>query len=163
MEVKDVEIIIPEGYVVDEEKSTFTKIVFKRKSLDYDDVAIKLFCNKRFYFIAEKGDIKPIEGNNTSDCLDANNATSEHQLECILAKNKLANVARYLNGDWGPVPASKGWYLVLFSGKKVGICATDFPESYLSSRIVFKTRELAEEAIKILSGETIKLALEPLY
>ena len=31
-----------------------------------------------------------------------------------------------------------------------------------SSRIIFKTKELAQQAIEILGEETVKLALEPL-
>ena len=41
---------------------------------------------------------------------DPNNATTEHQLECILAKNKLANVAKYLNGEWKPYKTDLGHF-----------------------------------------------------
>ena len=163
METNTLKIIPPEGYVVDVEKSTFKEIVFKPNRLNYDDVAMKLFHNKRLYAISKRGDIEMFNSHTCLDCLDANNATSEHQLKCILAKNKLANVARYLNGEWTLVPDSTACYLALSSGKEIDTCHTTCKKSYVTSRILFKTDEFAKQAIEILGEKTIKLALEPLY
>jgi len=97
---------------------------------------------------------------------DSNAATSKHQLECILAKNKLANVSRYLNGDWKPGKTNSGHFdtYVLFSTpNKDYIGYTKIEDCAHNSNVLFKSGELARQAIEILGEETVKLALEPLY
>lgn len=149
----------PKGYVVDEEKSTFTNVVFKPKSLTYDDVAEKLFHMKLFYATTERGDIMQYGLSCSSECLDVNNATSKYQLECILAKNRLANVALYLNDGWKPGENNFATYLSLNDEGNI-VC---YRGHYLSNgQVIFKTNELAQQAIEILGEDTIKLALEPL-
>lgn len=43
MENKELKIILPPGYIIDEENSTFECIKFKSKKLIYEDVANALF------------------------------------------------------------------------------------------------------------------------
>ena len=91
-----IEIEIPVSKEVDWETSAKQKqIVLKDKQLTYAAVCDKLF-EKGHYYIDSTGDIRFFKLAN--DC--PSNAIAKHQLECILAKNKLANVARYLNGEW---------------------------------------------------------------
>lgn len=164
--MKKLEIQIPEGKEIDWEASAKQKqIVFKDKQLTYADVCINLF-DIEHHFIGSDGNIYCSDSPAVM-CLT--NATTRHQLECILAKNQLANVARYLNGDWNVYETSKtkeghfnAYILWLIPTKsyigcsKITICSEN-------SNVLFKSKELAQQAIEILGEETVKLALEPLY
>lgn len=166
MEINELTIEIPDNKVVDwDESKKQNKVVLKDKQLTYKDVCEKLFENKEIFFTLSNGATNSISSSNI-DCLyDKNNATTEHQLKCILAKNQLANVAKYLNDGWKPTYTSAGHYdaWVLFTTPqkdyigtvKIGNCA-------YNSNVLFKSQEFARQAIKILGEETVKLALEPL-
>jgi hypothetical protein len=94
--MKKLEIEIPNEKEIDWEASAKQKqIVFKDKQLTYEAVCEKLF-ERGHYYTDSDGDICFLNWANDSP----NNASTEHQLKCILAKNMLANVARYLNGEW---------------------------------------------------------------
>ena len=157
-----IEIEIPVDKEVDWEASAKQKqIVFKDKQLTYEDVCEKLF-DKGHYFIDTKGEIVYL----SFAGLDANSAFTQHQLECILAKNMLANVARYLNGDWKPGKTSSGHfdaYVLYVTPDKNYIGYVKISNCSQNSNVLFKSTKLAKQAIEILGEETIKLALEPLY
>lgn len=156
MENKEIQIVPPEGYEVDKEKSTFEKIVFKKveEKLTYEKVADKLFTNEDHYYIDEDGNI--IEAHIGWQC--PNVAPTEHQLKRLLAINKLMNVAHYLNDGWEPdwEDNSEGKYCIIFNGF---ICTVENNVWANNGGVVFKSMELAEQAIEILGEETIKLAL----
>lgn len=153
-------IEIPNNKEIDWEASAKQKqIVFKDKQLTYEDVCEKLF-EEGHYHTDEDGNICFVDW--TNEC--PNNASTKHQLECILAKNKLANVAVYLNNGWKPnLSSDYGYCIVLdyYGDLKIDFCAILC--SYSLSKVVFKSKESAKQAIEILGEDTIKLALEPLY
>lgn len=160
--MKKLEIEIPNDKEIDWEESAKQKqIVFKDKQLTYEDVCDKLF-DKGHYHTDGNGDIHFVSWIN--DC--PNNASTKHQLECIIAKNKLANVARYLNGEWKSYEKSCAvskyiiWYNI--NENRLNISKTHNYCEY-TGNIIFKSQELAKQAIKILGEKTVKLALEPLY
>lgn len=157
-----IEIEIPVGKEVDWEASAKQKqIVLKDKQLTYKDVCKKLF-EKEHYFTDSDGHIHFT--NLPNKC--PNNASTKHQLECILAKNKLANVARYLNGDWKPGKTDLGHfdaYVLYATPNKDYIGYVKIRNCGHNSNVLFKSEKLAKQAIEILGEETIKLALEPLY
>lgn len=157
-----IEIEIPNNKEIDWEASAKQKqIVFKDKSLTYKEVCNKLF-DKGHYHTDANGNICFVERIN--DC--PNNTSTEHQLECILAKNKLANVARYLNGEWRWKLGSHDAFIIMdTSSTETGMCLQIDSYTYYSERanVLFKSREAAQQAIEILGEETVKLALEPLY
>lgn len=155
-----IEIEIPVDKEVDWEASAKQKqIVLKDKQLTYEDVCDELFT-KEHYCTDINGDIQLFTGL-ANDC--PNNASTKHQLECILAKNKLANVARFLNGDWRPT-LDETWYWLSVNISNV-VIVDSWPNRYSSNtgKIYFKSSELAKQAIEILGEETIRLALESLY
>ena len=160
--MKKLEIEIPNNKEIDWEASAKQeKIVFKDKQLTYKDVCKKLF-DKGHYHTDANGDICFVKWIN--EC--SNNASTQHQLECILAKNKLANVARYLNGDWKPGKTVLGHfnaYVLYVTPDKNYIGYIKIQECAHNSNVLFKSAELAKQAIEILGEETVKLALEPLY
>lgn len=158
-----IEIEIPVGKEVDWEASAKQKqIVLKDKQLTYKDVCNKLFKDGHYY-TDEDGDLFLNEtGANTCP----NNATTKHQLECLLAKNKLANIAKYLNNGWEPGKTYLGHfdaYVLFCTPNKDYIGYTKIQDCANNSNVLFKSSELAQQAIKILGEETIKLALSPLY
>ena len=160
MKENELTIEIPEEKIVDwEESKKQNKIVLKDKQLTYEDVCNKLF-NGETYYTNTNGKI--CSADITQYVTDPNNTTTKHQLECILAKNKLANVAKYLNDGWNPTVGYTAWYIISYGHNNIDIIDADFQHSHCSSRIIFKTKELAQQAIEILGRETVKHALEPL-
>lgn len=156
MENKELQIIPPEGYEIDKENSTFERIIFKKveEKLTYEKVAEKLFKYERHYYTNSDGKIK--EYSLGWHCPNA--APTEHQLQRLLAINKLMNIAHYLNNGWEPnwKDNSEGKYCIIFNGF---ICTVENNVWANHGGVVFKSMELAEQAIEILGEETIKLAL----
>lgn len=160
MKENELTIEIPDGKIVDwEESKKQNKIVLKDKQLTYVDVCKKLFKGKTYYTGAN-GEISSIDA--TQYATNPNNATTKHQLECLLAKNKLANVAKYLNDGWKPNKGDHVFYLTGYDDfeNKVYVGGYYFGEG--ENLILFKTQKVAQQAIEILGEEIIKLALEPL-
>lgn len=159
MKENELAIEIPDGKIVDwDESKKQNKIVLKDKQLTYEDICKKLF-KKTAYYTDIHGRIST---NNTGCIIDSNNASTEHQLECILAKNKLANVAKYLNDGWKPNKMEFYYGLDSFEDSFRITLYTYLKSDCYGSQFAFKSKELACQAIKILGKETIKLALEPL-
>lgn len=157
-----IEIEIPNGKEIDWEASAAQKqIVFKNKQLTY-----KVVCNKLFeeghYYIDSNGGIRFFKITNDSP----SNATTIHQLECILAKNKLANVARYLNGEWKWELGSREAFFIMDRSYEENIIDL-YIDKYTCyserANVLFKSKEAAQQAIEILGEKTVKLALTPLY
>ena len=161
MKENELTIEIPDGKIVDwDESKKQNKIVLKDKQLTYKDVCKELFKNKKIFYTGSDGDInivQPLDVMVDWIC-NKNNATIEHQLECILAKNKLANVAKYLNNGWKPNKGDFVFCLTHWEYLSVGMYHF---ENY-GNQIIFKNREVAQQAVEILGEETIKLALESL-
>ena len=147
----ELSIEIPDGKIVDwDESKKRNKIVFKDKQLTYEKI-----CDELLGMI----DI-PLFNTPSKD----GNAlvVNEHYLECILAKNKLATVAKYLNDGWKPLYDSDIFLLI---ETKTGVSEYEVMNGSCASdcgSIWFKSKELARQAIEILGEETVKLALEPL-
>lgn len=159
--MKKLEIEIPNGKEIDWEASAQQKqVVFKDKQFTYDDMCQKLFRNG-YCYIGMYGQVAT-NGRHEHFRTDPSNAKTAHQLDCILAKNMLANVAVYLNNGWKPdLNKDCGYCLILDDSVLVDSCTVQCP--YSSGQIMFKSSELAQQAIEILGEDMIKLALEPLY
>lgn len=157
-ETKELQIVIPEGYEIDEKNSTFEKIVFKKveEKLTYEKIAEKLFEYKEHYYTSDTGRIMKTD----IGWRCPNAAPTKHQLERLLALNKLMNVAHYLNDgwepDWNDIEQEKFYIYYSNVSKTIEI---DYNCVCNSGEVYFKSRELAGQAIKILGEETIKLAL----
>lgn len=158
MKENELTIEIPDNRVVDwDESKKQNRIVLKDKQLTYEDICKKLFKDNNIYYTNSHGRITSGVANYEAN--EPNNASTKHQLECILAKNKLANVAKFLNDGWKPNSGDHVYYLT---------CELDelYTNKYsfyaCANLIVFKTQKDAEQAIKILGEDTVKLALEPL-
>ena len=163
--MKKLEIEIPNDKEIDWEASAQQQqIVFKDKQLTYEDMCQKLFRDG-YCFIGAFGQIVT-NGRNENYRIGPSNAKTSHQLECILAKNKLANTARYLNGEWEWEWGSHDAFFIMDKSDKKDIIKLNV-ESYSCyperMNILFKSKDAALKAIEILGEETVKLALTPLY
>ena len=158
--MKEQIIQLPNNFEVKEIKDGKIILVEKEKKLTYEDIIEQLFpITKIHYFVNSAGVISSVY-----NCMNNHNfktnATSERQLEKLLAINKLMNVAKYLNGDWQP-----DWsdytdykYYICYVNNYLRL-AIEFNTVEQGNSIYFKSRELAKQAIDILGEETIKLAL----
>ena len=97
MKNKEIKINIPEGYEIDQEKSTLECIKFKpiKKNITYKNVCNKLFKKLNGYFINNWGE--PDNFYYESDKFTPNSAVNKKQLKRILALNQLLNIAEYYN------------------------------------------------------------------
>lgn len=144
MKQNELMIEIPNDKIVDwDESKKQNKIVLKNKRLTYNDI-IKH---------AEIGSISNIH------------YFSDDQMKCLLAKNRLANVAKYLNGEWKPDASYDIAMITVNHCDSDNVVVVSVMNGSIASNcgsIWFKTEELAQQAIEILGEKTVKLALEPL-
>lgn len=156
MKTKEIKIVPPDGYVIDEANSTFECIKFKPKGLTYKYIAKELFSEKEGYYVTTDSNIVKSPCIIEEKCTDANNCTTRKQAEKLLALNKLINVAKYLNGDWESSPRETMWALYMNTNK---ILIAPYNSCVNFGTPLFKSEELAKQAIEILGEETVKLAL----
>ena len=161
MKENELTIEIPDGKIVDwDESKKQNKLVLKDKQLSYEEVCKKLFKGGQYYTDAS-GNIKKTYVMGT--ITDPNNATIEHQLECLIAKNQLANVAMFLNNGWQPNEDKEdyGWFIYYHEyNNKLYFSVSDGFD--YNNNVLFKTKELAQQAIEILGKEIVMRAVEPL-
>lgn len=158
---KEIQIVAPDGYEIDKEKSTFDKIVFKKKEAEfksYEDIVIKLFSTCPFYFINNSGDVNRSDVKRDLFC--SNNAPTKEQWGWLLALNKLKNTALVLNDgwkpDWNDDEMDKFSFAYHHPTNELTPCLY---REFQVSAVYFKTRKLALKAIELLGEETIKTAL----
>ena len=158
MEQKAVQIQIPDGYEIDHAKSTFERIVFKKKVLTYEEVMAALLSYKTGYFIDSQGTV--LEGQYCPEnTAEPNAATNRKQLEQIIALNKLMNVAQYLNGMESTTSSRSGKskYLLYYSrvSRKIDMLAQT---AFQLAGPTFNSEALARQAIEILGETEVKKA-----
>ena len=164
--MKELNIEAPEGYEIDNEKSDLSKgiVRFKQvnKKLTYDDVCKNLLLDRTQFWITSEEIIRQHDGPWAIGEFTGNEAKTKKQLEALLALNKLKNVANYLNDGWKPNWDSgmeDKWRHVMTptydSNKIIFQCVTNINNGLP----VFKTVDLAKQAIEVLGENTIRLAL----
>lgn len=95
---KILKINIPNGFEIDQEKSTFREIVLRPiKFIDYYTIAKSLFNEKKTYYITQTGLIGYSDRLFDNDLDDSTNGLTKSQLNKVLAINKLFNIAEYYN------------------------------------------------------------------
>ena len=159
METKEIKINVPEGYEIDEEKSTFECIKFKliNKVLTYKDMAEELF-NDTYYFTDRRGKIDSAREVNSRD--DKNNATHRKQLEKLMALNQLLNIAEYYNKK-NPQKGAKV-YCINLDGSDL----TYYIQSYLNPTIIHglvPTFNNKEDAEAVINNPNFKDILDLVY
>lgn len=108
----------------------------KNKDLTYADVAEKLFASSSYY------EIRNIINGFTA---------THHQLDKLLAINKMINVAAYLN----PKKEKTDWSIRINQERNVvvNVGCSDM------GQVRFASKELAQQVIEILGEDVIRLAL----
>lgn len=154
----EIKIVIPEGYEIDRENSTFECIKLKpiKRILSYDDIVKELFFYKEAAFIDGIGHIsKGVIPERYFK--DETNCTSEKQAKRLLAINKLMNIAKFLNDGWIPEWNTNElkWYIAYNSRIKLFMFLNTLEEK--QEIVYFKTDELAEQAFDILGKEEMEL------
>ena len=103
-EQKCVSIEVPDGYEIDNEKSTFTNIVFKPIASKYPKSWEDAFIGSYIcgYWIGYKSEIKEADSNAKSD--DKNVFKTEKQAKSALAYAQITQLMALpcYNGDWTP-------------------------------------------------------------
>lgn len=166
METKELKIEIPEGFEIDKSKSTFDKIIFKKKEITYKSICDELFSDNRCWIIDDNDDSCKIKNVFVSDSRnsDSNNLTSSKQAEKILALIKLMNTATYLNGDWKPDWKNRmETKYFIFLDAEYNKIIINFAKTLQFPAVYFKSEALARLAIQILGEDVIKLALSTDY
>ena len=142
---KSLKINIPEGYEIDEEKSTFAEIIFKPiNSLETWEECVKSLENKGnlFYFITNNSDTEPLDAP-TLNSKNYNLLPSRESAEKFLILQKLYTCRQAYIGDWKPDYSNNGMskYSIANISNNVEIHA------YLGAvrMFSFPTRELAEK------------------
>lgn len=127
------------------------------KSFTYIDIYKKLFA-KNFFDVDVYGAIKSRKTITQLDACCPNNAVSYHQLSQLLELNKLINIAKFLNKDWEP-----NWkdfdeykYYIWYNPHNNEI-VIDRCVGSKDMNVYFKSYDLAEQAIKIIGKNSIKL------
>ena len=157
------QIKAPEGYEIDLEKSDLQNgiVEFKqvKKKLTYVDIAEGLFKHENVWTTNISGKTCKLNKDKGIIYLDPNNAVFKEQLECLMAYNKLRNVAEYLNRGhdmkWN-LRIIHYYHALAQDSNNVVIFKSICNQS---SSVYFATKELAQQAIEILGEEEIKKAL----
>lgn len=155
METKELKIAIPEGYCVDESKSTFEKIVFKKKDTkprSWKEYLCKGNHPNKLWFIdpvckntdgicITEGALKDIDLNKTT-CHMGAYLPSKELAEAFLAMMQLMSLRQAWIGDWKPNwknDNTRKWCIIFE-------CELTVCYFYSSSRALsFPTKEMAED------------------
>ena len=106
MEEKEIKVEVPKGYCIDKEKSTFEKIVFKKK--DNKPRSWEEYCHNfrgEFYYIKDNENNIGKSSTFTSYGLESiyrNTLPSKVLAEAFLAMMQLMSLRQAWIGDWKP-------------------------------------------------------------
>lgn len=118
--------------------------------ITYDDICKKLFFNKTAYWVRGKN-IE--EGVIRESYNDSDNCTSVAQVKRVVAFNKLQNIAKYLNKGWKPdfCNTEKKWAII----KHVEGFSPKYIMMTNDANVYFKSKDLANEAIRLMGEESL--------
>lgn len=140
---KTIAFNIPEGYVIDKEKSTDTNIVLKlAESLrprTWEEYCKKM-KGKSSYYIDLSSGITPSKFGNYAFLSEFE---TEEEVKAFEAYSKLLKLRKYWIGDWKPdwTDIHQLKYTIVNQGNRVGVCIND-----RSCRpISFPTKEMRDE------------------
>ena len=148
-------------HISQESYDALAKAVQQPKELTYEDVAYSLFLNKKSFYIGIGGVIfSRFFYSKTPYVTDTDNAPTKNQIKQLFALNMLHNVAYYLNEGWEPdwsnIKEKKYW--MARDAEKNTISTINNVSIHHVGGVYFKSRELAERAIKILGEAKVKEA-----
>ena len=119
--------------------------------ITYDDVLKELYYKKTAYWVSSSN-IKhttTVEGSYN----DINNCASEAQCKRMVAFNKLQNIAKYLNKGWNPdFPGSNNYTICKNYACGYSLIGN---RKCQAGAIYFRTKDLANEAIRLMGEESL--------
>lgn len=98
MKNKELKIEVPQGYEIDREKSTFEKIVFKRKELpkSWEDLGVV-----RGFYVNAHSRVRDFEGRTSKDS-SKNTFPTKEEAEACIALAQLCQLRDIYNDGWKP-------------------------------------------------------------
>ena len=120
--------------------------------ITYDDICKKLFLNKKtFWACGEKNIEEDVLDFNSYN--DSDNCTSIAQVKRLAAFNKLQNIAKYLNKGWNPdFPGSNNYTICKNYACGYSLIGN---RKCQAGAIYFRTKDLANEAIRMMGEESL--------
>lgn len=119
--------------------------------ITYDEVLKELYYGKTAFWVGSTRISYAITNKNSYN--DINNCASEAQCKRMVAFNKLQNIAKYLNKGWKPdfCNTEKKWAIIKY--------VEGFSPKYImitnDANVYFKSKDLANEAIRLMGEESL--------
>ena len=146
MDTKELKIQIPEGYEIDKEKSTFEKIVFKKKDTKPRSWNRKPRSWKEYLELSTGFDGAGIDWNcggvQTTGLHHRGKAiVPTHLAQPFIAMMQLMSLRQAWIGDWEPDWKDSTNWCIIF---RMGVLEVDF-FNYTAHPLSFQTAEIAED------------------
>ena len=121
------------------------------KPITYDDVLKELYYEKTAYWVGCYNIKHTKTGEGSYN--DINNCASEAQAKRLAAFNKLQNIAKYLNNGWNPdFPGSNNYAICKNYAGGYSLIGN---RKRQAGAIYFRTKDLANEAIRLMGEESL--------
>ena len=119
--------------------------------ITYDDVLKELYYKKTAYWVSSSNIKHTTTGEGSYN--DINNCASEAQCKRMVAFNKLQNIAKYLNKGWNPYfPGSNNYTICKNYACGYSLIGN---RKCQAGAIYFRTKDLANEAIRLMGEESL--------
>ena len=119
--------------------------------ITYDDVLKELYYKKTAYWVSSSNIEHATTGEGSYN--DINNCASEAQCKRMVAFNKLQNIAKYLNKGWNPdFPGSNNYTICKNYAGGYSLIGN---RKCQAGAIYFRTKDLANEAIRLMGEESL--------
>ena len=119
--------------------------------ITYDDVLKELYYKKTAYWVSNSNIKHATTGEGSYN--DINNCASEAQCKRMVAFNKLQNIAKYLNKGWNPdFPVSNNYTICKNYSGEYSLIGN---RKCQAGAIYFRTKDLANEAIRLMGEESL--------
>ena len=123
----------------------------QEKPITYDDVLKELYFNKIAYWVDSSNISYTTTGEDNYSDID--NCASRAQAKRIVAFNKLQNIAKYLNKGWNPdFPGSNNYTICKNYAGGYSLLGN---RKCQAGAIYFRTKDLANEAIRLMGEESL--------
>ena len=119
--------------------------------ITYDDVLKELYYKNTAYWVSSSNIKHTTTGEGSYN--DINNCASEAQCKRMVAFNKLQNIAKYLNKGWNPdFPGSNNYTICKNYACGYSLIGN---RKCQAGAIYFRTKDLANEAIRLMGEESL--------
>ena len=119
--------------------------------ITYDDVLKELYYKKTAYWVSSSNIKHATTGEGSYN--DINNCASKAQCKRMVAFNKLQNIAKYLNKGWNPdFPGSNNYTICKNYAGGYSLLGN---RKCQAGAIYFRTKDLANEAIRLMGEESL--------